>query len=109
MSVAEVIKVTWYQFAPLPADGNELCAACGKSGGMCRGRVSIAGFPCCGQRHIWGMVHRQSGATAPPFDSPEARLMMYDVIDLNEAGRRSGIGNAIRRHYRHWRERTRDE
>ena len=32
-------------------------------------------------------------------------MMMYDIIYLNEAGARRGIGAAIRRHYLHWQER----
>ena len=106
--VEALIKSRWYQFDLLPADVNEQCAGCGKFGEMCRGGITIGGYCCCvACSHHFGMVHRQSQEVAPPFDTPEAVAMMYDIIDLNEAGARRGIGTAIRRHFQHWQERNR--
>ncbi len=113
-TVATLVKKWWYQFDLLPEDVNEICAACGKSGEMCRGQLAISrmsGQPslCCGVcKHIFGMVHRNSGETAPPFDSPEAKRMLAEVTELNESGRRREIGAAIRRCRQEWQQRQQD-
>lgn len=108
------LKQGWYQFDPRPAERYELCAECGKPGEYCRGMIAIARMTnppagtavCCRQcRHTWGMVHRNSGQTAPPFDSGEAVMMMAEVTQLIEQERRAEVGRCIARHYRRWQER----
>ena len=114
----EPLNRRWYQFDPRPAELGELCAECGKSGEWCRGAIAIARMTtppagpegCCGQcRHTWGMVHRNSGQTAPPFDSGEAVMMMAEVTQLIEQDRRTEVGRCIARHYRRWQTRKAQE
>ena len=133
MGIAERVRQSWKQFDFLPEEVNILCLGCGKSGEYCRGVVerellmaggkslpfvlpprsgrykgAPAGMPACcaGCRHWWGMVHRRTGLAAPAFDSPEARRMMYDIIDLTAVGAVKGIGPCIRRLRKAWQERT---
>ena len=114
----EPMNQRWYRFDPRPADVNELCAECGKSGDWCRGMIAIARIMlppagtagCCGQcRHTWGMVHERTGATAPPFDSPEAVLMMEEMTALIERDVQREVRLCIEGHYRDWQARKAQE